>query len=120
MGILFGFNLIFLAQKAELVAKVVMLSISPLTSFILALKAAVGAKLVIIVILSSISLILALYASFSTAFYCLYHLIFFKSTGTGFNLSASNSSASNFKLARTLFYQIASTHFAFFKSDFVA
>ena len=46
------------------VAKLVILGIPFLTSFILALRVAVVAKLIISGILSSISLILALYTSF--------------------------------------------------------
>ena len=62
----FAFNLIILALRIVAIAKLVILSISFLTSFILALRIVSGAKLVISSILSSISLILALYASFLT------------------------------------------------------
>ena len=55
-GILFS-----TAGRAVLVAELVILSVSPLTSFIPALKEALVAKLVISGILSSISLILVLY-----------------------------------------------------------
>ena len=53
-----------LALREALVAKLVVLGISPLTSYILALREALVAKLVISGILSSIFLILALYTSF--------------------------------------------------------
>ena len=59
LGILFS-----TAVRALVVAKLVILGISPLTVFILALRAASVAKLVISSVLSSIFLILALYASF--------------------------------------------------------
>ena len=52
-----------LALREALVAKLVVLGISPLTSYILALREALVAKLVISGILSSIFLILALYTS---------------------------------------------------------
>ena len=58
-GILFS-----TAVRAVLVAELVILSVSPLTSFISALKEALVAKLVISGILSSISLILVLYTFF--------------------------------------------------------
>ena len=58
-GILFS-----TAVRAVLVAELVILSVSPLTSFIPALKEALVAKLVISGILSSISLILVLYTFF--------------------------------------------------------
>ena len=59
LGILFS-----TALRAVLVAKLVILGISPLTSFILALRVVLVAKLVISGILSSIFFILALYTSF--------------------------------------------------------
>ena len=62
--------------------------------------------------------------------YRLPSLNFFKSSGTGFNLATSNSanfsvsnlSSSDFKLAKSSFLANfdVSTHFVFFKSDFVA
>ena len=54
------------AEKAVVVAKLVILGISPLTSFILVLRVSLVAKLVISGISSSIFLILALYTSFLT------------------------------------------------------
>ena len=59
LGILFS-----TAVRALVVAKLVILGISPLTSFILALKVVSVPKLVISGILSSIFFILALYTSF--------------------------------------------------------
>ena len=52
--------------RAAVVAKLVILGILPLTSFILALSVFLVAKLVISGILSSIFLILSFYTSFST------------------------------------------------------
>ena len=56
IGILFS-----TAVRALVVAKLVILGISPLTSFIIALRVVFVAKLVISVILSSIFFILTLY-----------------------------------------------------------
>ena len=58
--------LFLLVVRAAVVAKLVILGISPVTSFILALREELVAKLVISGILSSIFLILALYTSFLT------------------------------------------------------
>ena len=52
--------------RAAIKAKLVILGISPLISFILALTEVLVAKLVVSGILSSIFLVLALYTSFST------------------------------------------------------
>ena len=52
--------------RAAIIAKLVILGISPLISFILALTEVLVAKLVVSGILSSIFLVLALYTSFST------------------------------------------------------
>ena len=72
LGILFS-----TALRAVLVAKLVILGISPLTSFILALRVVLVAKLVISGILSSIFFILALYTSFlTTSFFTQHHLIY--------------------------------------------
>ena len=54
------------AVKALVVAKLVILSVSPLTSFILALRVVSVARLEISDILSSIFFTLALYTSFLT------------------------------------------------------
>ena len=59
-------TLFTLALRETLVAKFVILGILPLTSFILELREVLVAKLVISGILSSIFLILALYTSFFT------------------------------------------------------
>ena len=59
LGVLFS-----TAVREALVAKLVLLVISPLTSFILALREVLVAELVISGILSSIFFILALYTSF--------------------------------------------------------
>ena len=59
VGILFS-----AAVRALVVAKLVILGISPLTSFILVLRIVLVAKIVISGILLSILLILALYTSF--------------------------------------------------------
>ena len=78
--------------RAAVVAKLVMLGISPLTSFILALREALVAKLVMSGMLSSIFLILASYISFLTTSFFTTSLSLLKSTGTGTNLSTSNLS----------------------------
>ena len=84
------------------VAKSVILDISPLTSFILALRAALVATLVISDILSSIFIILALYTSFlKTSFFTAW-LSLHKSTGTGTYLSTSNLSTLLFKLLKII------------------
>ena len=85
LGILFS-----TVVRAVVVAKLLILSISPLTSFIsfiLALREALVAKLVISGILSSIFLILALYTSFFATSFFTTSLGLLKSTGTGTNLS---------------------------------
>ena len=68
LGILFS-----TAVRATVEAKLVILSISPLTSFILALRKALVAKLVMSGILSSIFLILT---SFLTSSFLLHHLVY--------------------------------------------
>ena len=70
-------------------AKLVILGILFLTSFTLALGKVVVTKLVVSGILSSIFFFLALYTSFLTIFFTISSSLL-KSTGTGFNLSASN------------------------------
>ena len=62
--------------RAAVVAKLVILGISPLTSFILALWAVLVATLVISGILSSIFFILTLYTSFLTTSFLLHHLVY--------------------------------------------
>ena len=75
-----------LALREALVAKLIILGISPLISFILALREALVAQLVISGILSSIFLNLALYTSFLTTSFFITSLLLLKSTGTGINL----------------------------------
>ena len=75
-GILFS-----TAARAVLVAKLVILGISALTSFILVLRIVLVAKLVISGILSSIFLILALYSVFLTTSFFTTLLSLLKSTG---------------------------------------
>ena len=98
LGVLFS-----TAARAVVVAKLVILGISPLNSFILALREALVAKLVISGILSSTFLILALYTYFLTTSFFTTSLSLIKSTGTGTNSSISNLSKSDFKLAKSAF-----------------
>ena len=70
----------------KLVAKLVLLGISFLTSFILALRVVLVAKLVILGILSSLSFYLSIiYKYFLTTAYFTTSLNSLKSTGTGTN-----------------------------------
>ena len=111
-------------------AKLIILHISPLISFILTLRVLLVAMLVISGILSSISLILALYKSFLTTSFFTTSLISLKSTGTAFNLSTSNSDNSSipnlltpdFRVAKSSFLanRNASTPVAFFKSHYLS
>ena len=87
-GILFS-----TAARALVVVKLVILGISPLTSFILAWRETLVAMLVISGILSSIFLILALYASFLTTLFFTTSLNLLQSTKAGTNLSTFNLSA---------------------------
>ena len=89
------------AVRAAIVAKLVILSISPLTSSILALREALVAKLVIAGILSSIFLILALYISFLIMPCFAATLSLLKSIGTGAYLSTSNLSTLLFQLLKS-------------------
>ena len=97
-----------LALGEALVAKLVILGISLLTSFILALEEALVAKLVISGILSSIFLILALCASFLMASFFTTSLSLLKSAGIVTNLSTSNLSTLLYKLLK-----LAGTFFSF-------
>ena len=138
LGILFS-----TAVKGVVVAKLVILGILFLTSFILALRVVLVAKLVIPGTLSPIFSILASYTSFLTTPFFSTSLSLLKSTGTGTNLSASHFiyllkllksvgtffslSISNlptlgFKLAKSTFsaHFDVSTPAVFFKSAFVA
>ena len=70
----FAFNSSKRVVWAAVVAKLVIIGISPLTSFILALRETLVAKLVISGILSSIFLILALCTSFLTTLFLLHEI----------------------------------------------
>ena len=61
--------------RTAVVAKLVILGISYLTSFILALRIVLIAKLIMSGMLSSIYLILALYTSFLTTTFLLHHVV---------------------------------------------
>ena len=74
------------ALKTVLVANLVILGISPLTSFNLTLRVVSVANLAISGILSSVFFILALYTSFLTTQFFTTLLSLLKSTGTGNNL----------------------------------
>ena len=78
------------AARAVVVANLVILGISPVTSFILALRVVLVAKLVISGILSSIFLILAWYISFSISSFFTTLLSSLKLTGVVFNFPISN------------------------------
>ena len=73
-------------------------------------------------ILSSIFFTLELYTSFLTTSFFITSLNLLKSTGTSNNLSASNLSTLDFKLAKSIFLakDYVSIPVAFFKSVFVA
>ena len=75
LGILFS-----TAVRAVVVAKLVILGISPLTSFILVLRVVLVAKLVISGFSSSIFLMLTLYRSFLTTSFLTILLSLLKST----------------------------------------
>ena len=83
-------NSFILALRAVVVAKLVILGISFLTSFILALKVVLVAKLS--GILSLIFFIFALYTSFLTTLFFTKSLTLLKSTGAGTNLPTPNLS----------------------------
>ena len=87
LGILFS-----TAVRAVVLAKLVILGILPLTSFILALRVVLVATLVISGILSSMFFILALYTSFLTTSFYTASLVLLESTGTGTNSLTSNLS----------------------------
>ena len=101
LGILFLTSFI-LALRAVVVAKLVILVISFLTSFILALRALLVAKLVLSGILSSISLILAIYRSFLTISFFTISLSLLKSTGVVSSFPISNLPNLLFKLLKPL------------------
>ena len=89
-----------LALGAELVAKLVILGNSLLTSFILALRVVLVAKLVISGILCSIFFILALRRCFLRRSFFITWLSLLKSTATGTNSSTTNLSILLFKLLK--------------------
>ena len=76
-----------LVWRAAVAAKLVILGISPLTSFTLALRKALVAKLVIPGILSSIFFYLSIIYLFLTASFFTSSLSLLRSIGTGFNSS---------------------------------
>ena len=78
-----------LALRPEVVTNLVILGILPLTSFILVSRVVLVAKLVISGILSSIFFILALYTSSLTRSFFTTSLSLLKSAGTGTNLSTN-------------------------------
>ena len=79
-----------LALIEALVAKLVILGISPSTSFYIALRVVLVAKLVISGFFLQYFFILALYTSFLATSFFTKSLSLLKSTGTGTNLSKSN------------------------------
>ena len=83
LGILFS-----TAVRAELLVKLVILGISPLTSFILTLRGALVANLVTWGILSSILFILALYTSFYiyTSVFTTLHTLLKSGISTNFHI----------------------------------
>ena len=85
LGILFS-----TAVNAEVVARLLMLGISALTSFFLVLRIVLVTKLVISNISSSILLILELFSVFLTTSFYTTLLSLLKSIGTGANLSISD------------------------------
>ena len=101
LGILFS-----TAVRALIVARLTILGISPLTSFILELRVVSVAKSVILDISPLTSFILALYTSFLKTCFFTAWLSLHKSTGTGTYFSTSNLSNLLFKLlkiVRTVF-----------------
>ena len=84
----------------ETSAKLLILGIAVLTSFIFVLRTVLVAKLVISGILFSIYFILALCSVFLTTSFLTTLLNLLKPTGAGPNLSISNLSTLNFKLLK--------------------
>ena len=97
LGILFLTSFI-LALRAVVVAKLVILVISPLTSFMLSLRVVLVRTFVISGILFSIFWILAFYTSFLMTSFFTASLSLLKSAAAGTNLSTSNWSTLHFKL----------------------
>ena len=88
------------AVNVEVVAILLILDISALTSFIFVLRIVLVPKLVILAISSSIFLILALYSVFLTNSFFTTLLSLLKSTGTDANLLTSTLSTLLFKLLK--------------------
>ena len=99
MGILLLISFI-LTLKAVVVAQLIILCISHLTSFLLPLREELVAKLVISGILCSIFFIFEFYTSFLTTSFFTTSLSLLKSTGIGTNLSTCNLSTLVFKLLK--------------------
>ena len=95
LGILFSTTV-----KAVLVAKLVIIGISALNSFILVLRKVLVAKKVILGILSSIFLVLGLYSIFLTISFFPTLLSLPKSIGVVSNFAISNLSTLLFKLLK--------------------
>ena len=87
-------------MRARVVANLVILDISPLTSFILGLTVVLVAKLLASGILSAIFFMLALYTSFLTTSFFTTLLSLLKPTRKGINLSTPNLSTLLFKLLK--------------------
>ena len=109
------------ALRASIVAKLLILGISPLTSFILALRVVLVAKLVISGILSEHYA----YISFLTTLFFTTSLSLLRSSRTGTNLSTSNLSTLLFKLVKLvgtffnlLISNLSISGFELAKSDF--
>ena len=136
LGILFS-----TAVRALVVDNLVILGISPFTSFILALRIGLAAKLVLSGTLSSMFFISALYTSFLTTSFLTtscsllvsteigtkistsyLYTVPFKLVGTFLNLSISDLSTSDFKLVKSicLAKDDVSSLVALFKYIFVA
>ena len=124
-----------MALSEALVAKLAILGVSTLNSFIWALREAWLGKLVILDVLSSIFLILALHTYLLTTSFFTTSLSLLKSIGTGTNLSTPNLSNLVFKFLKLVgaFFNLSiaysstsstnidlSTPSVFFKSTFVA
>ena len=109
------------AFRTVLLAKLVILGISPLMSFILALRVVLVAKLVISGILSSIFFYLSIIYIFFNDIIFITSLSLLKSTGTGNNLSTSNLSILLFKYLKVVeTFNLSILDFELAKSTFLA
>ena len=109
------------AFRTVLLAKLVILGISPLMSFILALRVVLVAKLVISGILSSIFFYLSIIYIFFNNIIFIISLSLLKSTGTGNNLSTSNLSILLFKFLKVVeTFNLSILDFELAKSTFLA